>query len=314
MRIGHKRTRKRRNGKRILLALCCVFVIFITFFNANIFDSETSLISPLIEPRLSGNNADFFWSTNISSGEIVKYCKKNKLRLIDIELSTKSQNSKEIKYDVLFGPNDKSENKKCWFLSNKSADELNKLLRIHNARALDLEIYGVNKDRFAAILVKKEIDTNKFEFFINVTDGSINTVMRNIKNNDQRVIDIEVYSKNKTIRYALLTVPNQNNNQKSWHWLHNVKKSKVLKFFNQNYKDMDMIDLERHEDGTYSAVFNQSKRSAEKRYLLDLPLNKIMSSLDGKNSRIIDIDRFKNDNGETRFNIIYVQNVREKSR
>ena len=269
-------------------------------------------ISKLIEPRIYKETSGFYYYTNVSESKIFEYCSKNDLRLIDIEVRTDSTNPSNRRYDILFGPTDGSNKQTCWFVTRYTKSQLDNYLSTKNARILDLEIHGSNKNRYTAILIKKEYNSSKFKYYTNINASSLSSQMAYVSSINERVIDIEVYKKNNSRKYAIVTVPNLGINKKSWYWIANVDSSEVLSYYKEKINSVDMIDIERYENGKYSAIFNQTKGNPYKTFMTNLTFEEIAPSYKSRDSRIIDIERFKNSSGQSRFSIVMASNMADR--
>jgi CubicO group peptidase (beta-lactamase class C family) len=294
-----------RKSCRLTILILLISIVIAFFLNLTI--SYHVKVDKYLEPRTVSGVSGYYYYTNRSPTELKNLCEEKGLRLMDIEV----RSSSPLKFDFVLGPLGGFSSNRCWHLYGYNKTYIDNYLTENNARVLDLEVYGAQMNKLAVILASKEKKSSKYQFDYNIKPRELRRKINNINIRDNaRVIDIEHYYDGTKRRYAFVTIPNDGLNHRDWEFLGNKNFSEIQNFYRDN--NYNLIDLEPQENGKFSAVFVEDFGTARWSVRKDLKYEQIAPTVKSRDMRIIDLERYKNSSGKTRYSLVMVNNIKDR--
>jgi len=238
------------------------------------------------------------WGYYFTSKEktISNYVKSNKMRLIDVEVVTKTP-----KFAVSMVHNSGPFARKWWWYYGKSLDQVKALLK--DRRLIDLETYKKKSGAraYAAVMVDNTGGNSKaYRWYINVTPAFIADKVKSFKG---RIIDID---KRGSGRYNVVLLKNTGEDAKSWWYYYRATVGQINGFLDEN--NARIVDIEPDGDGRYTVVMVRSQ--GEYWYWHNALTRSGVTDLQEQiGMRIYDIERYKNPSGKTRYAVLLLNNI-----
>jgi len=221
-------------------------------------------------------------------------------RMVDLELNTNSAGITS--YAGSFVENSGDYGKAWWWYIGVTSTEVNSFLSQNNARLIDVEPFLENGNvRFAVVMISNtgaDQATSGWEPFL-TGNGLVNWLNNNPT---RRIIDVQTYQFLGSERYAITWVENTGSQQSNW-WIYaNVTPTEVSQLLAQN--DARLIDLEHNADPSRMTCIMVPNDGNAWHWFYDVQQQDLGDLARQYGVRMIDIERYENSIGQTRYSFI----------
>ncbi|MEV4120491.1 hypothetical protein [Micromonospora sp. NPDC049645] len=254
--------------------------------------------APVTDPeRYSDSPVGFGWYLSASKATINTWANQYGMRVTGIEVNGPDNYTAVLVHNS--GTYQRGLSGSASWTTDETVDTL--LAKLGDKRLLDLERYVVNgQTRFAAAWVDNPANNwHNYKWYVNSTESYINARLAELGG---RIIDIDHVSGD---RYDVVMIPNTGVDQKQSWTLFGKTMAEIGDALAQH--DARLVDVERHADGTWSAVMVKTDLpywswhpNASAQQVLEMQANKGL--------RPIHLKSFVQ-NGETRYSAIFVDNL-----
>lgn len=261
-------------------------------------DVQNNLVTP----------TGWVWVTGVDEQTINDWTNDD-FRIVDIEV----EDSAGPVFSAAFVKNEGEYQRGWWWYFGQTEAEVDQRMADHNARLIDLEPYETPSGlRYAIVLVPNtgidEAASHGWE--TNQTFAQVEAFLTNPQG--RRMLDIQPYTFNGDLLYAYVWVENSGNlfENGSLVWMNTTPDVIAAELSQQGGR---LIDLEVHDDtGRFSAIAVPSDGNAWY-WFFGLEFDQVSRFAGQFASRITDLQRYTDGQGQTRFAIILRRNANDLS-
>lgn len=221
-------------------------------------------------------------------------------RMVDLELNTTGSGISS--YGGSFVQNSGDYGKAWWWYIGVTSTQVNSFLSQNNARLIDVEPFIDNGSlRFAVVMISNtgaDQATSGWEPFL-TGNGLVNWINNNPS---RRIIDVQTYEYLGAERYAITWVQNTGSQQSGW-WIYaNVTPSEISQLLGQN--NARLIDLEHNADPNRMTCIMVPNDGNAWHWFYNVQQQDLGDLARQYGVRMIDIERYQNSLGQTRYSFI----------
>lgn len=237
------------------------------------------------------------WYTHVSEPALSSYIKRNKMRLIDIEVVK----AKPTRFASAMVHNSGGYGRSWHWYYGLSFNQATTLKNITSGRerVLDVESYVRNGKRRYAVLLVDNRGQHKtgWKWYLNVTPGFIKNHRKNF-----RIIDLDRRSGSK--RYDVVMVRNKGKQARKWWYYYKRTPGQVANLLKK--KNARLVDLER--DGNRFTVVMVRNTGIKWWWYHGVRPGQITEFINQNGARVVDIERYRT-GGKTRYGVVMVNNL-----
>ncbi|MFT5424331.1 MAG: hypothetical protein ACI89L_002126 [Phycisphaerales bacterium] len=191
----------------------------------------------------------WYWQFNVDLATVVNLVNNENQRVVDIEIESVAP----FKVSAATVTNAGAYAKGWWWYVDQTEADVWTQLNANNARLIDIEPYMTASGlRFATVMVQNTgaDQAAQHGWFYGMTATEVGDWINN--NPAFRVLDIQPYDDNGSLRYAIVVVENSGNLASSWWYGANVPFATLQTIMSD--KSARLIDIEEQDNGNYSAI------------------------------------------------------------
>ncbi|MBX3120548.1 MAG: serine hydrolase [Fimbriimonadaceae bacterium] len=251
--------------------------------------------------RTSTDVVDQTYLSNATEAQL-KDVIKDGYRMIDIEISSTSPT----RYTASFVKNTGSYKKSWWWTANRTHAEMEKFIKDHDARALDIEItIEKGKKSYSGTFIKNSGDDKVGWLAFEELD--FNQLKKKLDDFDGRVIDLDVHNEKGGRTFSGVMIKNTGAFKKGHVIFSNRSLSEVRKLISDN--KMQLTDIERIDSDSFAGVMESNPR-APWWYFVGRSWEQLQQDRAQYNARIVDIER-TTEKGKSSFDYILINDCNE---
>jgi hypothetical protein len=201
-----------------------------------------------------------------------------------------------------------------WWYVGLTKSNVNERLQANGARLIHAQPYLVNGAlRFAVIMVPNTGALAREWYWSH--DASPATISNHVNQRGTRLTDLESYGTGTAKRYAFVSVRNTGADNNAWYWWYGQSASAL----STNLKDAGarLIDLDRSDDGTYTAVAVKGGESHDNAawwwYRAFKSPQAVLDYANQLGVRVLDIETYVL-NGVRRYDAVFIDNANAPTR
>jgi CubicO group peptidase (beta-lactamase class C family) len=223
-------------------------------------------------------------------------------RLTDLEIEGVSP----FRVSAVLVKNSGAHAKGWWWYYGVSPQFISDKISEHQARIIDMETYvegGVRK--YAVVMVANSGAAAKGWWWYYGLDSAA-AISAKLDEKGARLIDIDTFVSGGQRYYNVVMLKNSGADAKGWWWYYNVTPEFIGQKLNEN--GARLTDIERHDNGTFTVIMEQSQGEYWWWYYGLQTVDQIKHLTTLNNARLIDIEPYFPSPGDKRYAVIMLQN------
>ncbi len=252
------------------------------------------------EEKSNTTPTGWWWLVNVSPSQVADKINDG-YRVFDLDVVK----AEPLRFNAVLIKNQGIHQKGWWWYYGVTPDFISTKLSEHKARLIDIESYVVNgKQRFAVVMVPNTgSDGKAWWWYYNV---SASVVADKLSDNQARLINIETEVINGKRRYSVIMIKNQGSDSKAWWWYYNVTPQFISAKLNEH--KARLVDIEKHSNGRFTVIMEKTQGEYWWWYYGISSTAQLSEYIDQNGARIIDLERYKDSNGNTRYAALLLNN------
>lgn len=256
--------------------------------------------------RISDTQTGWYWYYNQTAAEINAIAVDTGSRVIDIEIHSTSP----LRFTAAFVQNAGEYSSGWWWYYDLTLEGVGQVIDQTGGRLIDIERYEVDgADRFAIVMVPNTGSQAKaWWWYAGVTDSQLAIYL---EINNARLVDIESYINVIGRRvFAAVMISNTGDDGTPWGWFHNTPVADVVAWMNENNMRILEFEVRNPETPTIDAVLisNNYHTPATWWWYYNVTAGELPDLVNQAGSRIVDIDPYEIGPGDTRYNVVLLNN------
>ncbi len=252
------------------------------------------------EEKSNSSPTGWWWLVNVTPQQVSDKINDG-YRVFDLDVVDASP----LRFNAVLIRNQGIHQKGWWWYYGVDVDFVSTKLSEHKARLIDVETYWVNgQQRLAVVMVPNTGSESKaWWWYVN---ASASFVGQKLSEHQARLIDIETYVVNGERRYSVIMIKNQGADGKAWWWYYNVKPEFIGAKINEH--KARLVDIERHGNGRFTVIMEKNQGQYWWWYYGISSTSQLSQYIDQNGARIIDLERYTDSNGNTRYAALLLNN------
>jgi hypothetical protein len=252
------------------------------------------------EEKSNSSPTGWWWLANVSPQQVSDKINDG-YRVFDLDVVDASP----LRFNAVLIRNQGIHQKGWWWYYGVDVDFVSAKLSEHKARLIDVETYRANgQQRLAVVMVPNTGSESKaWWWYVN---ASADFIAEKLSEHQARLIDIETYVINGKRRYSVVMIKNQGADSKAWWWYYNVTPAFIGAKINEH--QARLVDIERHGNGRFTVIMEKNQGEYWWWYYGVGSTSQLSQYIDQNGARIIDLERYTDSNGNTRYAALLLNN------